>query len=46
MSEETRPGMVVLAQGGVDHLRELQRFLSARGVDTELVKPPGFTGKG
>lgn len=41
MSEE-RP--VLLAQGGVDRLRELRDALRAAGVPAELVRPPGPGG--
>jgi len=34
-------GMVVVSQGGMDQLKSLQRRLRARGIESELVAPPG-----
>ena len=36
----------ILAQGNVDHLKELQRLLTKRGVVSEFVQPPGGCGSG
>lgn len=36
----------ILAQGSVDHLKELQRLLVRRGVTSELVQPPEGCGSG
>lgn len=35
------PGKVVVSQGGLDQLRALQRRLGARGIESELLAPPG-----
>lgn len=46
MNDNGQQGGAVLAQGGVDLMRELKRNLSKHGITAELIKPPGFTGKG
>jgi hypothetical protein len=39
-------GGAVLAQGGLNLLREIQAHLKRRGIASDVVRPPGFTGKG
>jgi len=46
MNNDAQHGGAILAQGSLDLMRELQRNLSKQGIGAELVKPPGFTGKG
>lgn len=40
------PAPAILAQGKLQDLRELVRFLCARGVDARLVQPPEGQGGG
>lgn len=40
------PAPAVLAQGKLEELRELARFLKARGIDTRLMQPPEGPGNG
>jgi len=46
MDEEAQNGGAVLAQGNLNMLREIQQSLSKQGIQGEIVKPPGYTGKG
>ncbi len=39
----TGPEQHVIAQGGLDHLREIQRVLTRQGISSEVQRPP--TGK-
>lgn len=34
------PGPHVIAQGSLDHLREIQRSLARRGISSEVQRPP------
>lgn len=34
------PDVLVLAQGGIQELRDMQRVLARAGIDSELVRPP------
>ena len=43
---EADEGTRVAAQGGYEHMRELQGVLSARGVAAELIRPPEGRGSG
>ena len=43
---EVPNGTTLLAQGGLDHLRDLRNFLARRGVEAQIIQPPGYTGKG
>ncbi|MFN8549231.1 MAG: hypothetical protein U0527_14970 [Candidatus Eisenbacteria bacterium] len=36
----------VLAEGKLPQLKELRRALSARGIESELMQPPGGCGSG
>lgn len=42
MSDE--PEIPVVAQGGLEHLRDLQRVLRERAIPSELVRPPEHLG--
>ena len=46
MSENRESGEVVLAQGDLNLLREIRQSLQKQGIAAEIVKPPGYTGKG
>ena len=43
---DTPQDQAVLAQGGLPLLREIQRELKRAGIASDVVRPPGFTGKG
>lgn len=40
------PEIAVLAEGKLGQLKELRRTLSARGITSELMQPPGGCGSG
>jgi len=40
------PDHAVVAQGDMAHLREIQRVLRARGIDSQMMQPPGGCGSG
>lgn len=37
----THPDVHVVAQGGLDQLKQFQRVLRAAGVSSEITAPPG-----
>ncbi len=46
MTDEAQNGGAVLAQGNLNLLREIRDGLTREGIRAEIVKPPGYTGKG
>jgi len=40
------PDYAVVAQGDMGHLREIQRVLRARGIEAQMMQPPGGCGSG
>lgn len=36
----THAGQLVIAEGGTDHLKNVQRMLARAGVTAEIVAPP------
>jgi hypothetical protein len=40
------PDHAVVAQGDLSHLRDLKRFLEARGIDARMMQPPQGCGSG
>lgn len=43
---ELGPDYAVVAQGDMTHLREIQRVLRARGIQAQMMQPPGGCGSG